>query len=48
MTSELYEQVTELQDLAYEQSNILAEIIEKLNELAMVYEDSVREFIDDN
>ena len=48
MNKQIYDKVTELQDLVTEQSNILADIIELLNELALVYENAERELLNEN
>lgn len=43
MTPEVYNLVTKLQDTVTEQSNILADVIQQLNDLALIYESAVKE-----
>lgn len=41
MSEEVYNKVTELQDLVTEQSNIIADIIEQLDQLAQIWEKDI-------
>lgn len=43
MPEDVYDRVVALQDLATKQSNILADIIEELNNLALIYEQAAQE-----
>ena len=38
MTEDIYIKVTELQELVQEQGNLIADIIQQLDELAMIWE----------
>lgn len=47
MNKEVYDKVTKLQDLVTEQANLLADVIEDLNQLALLYENAARELNND-
>lgn len=46
MTPEVYKKVTELQEVVAEQSNLLADVIQQLNDLALIYENAAKEIHD--
>lgn len=43
MPREIYDKVVQLQETVTEQSNLLADVIEQLNELALIYENAAKE-----
>lgn len=43
MDEQTYDMINKLADLVTVQGNLLAEVVEKLNELALIYENAARE-----
>lgn len=43
MPKDVYDRVVQLQDLVSKQGNILADVIEELNNLALIYEQAAKE-----
>lgn len=43
MDEQTYDMINKLADLCTAQGNLLAEVVEKLNELALIYENAARE-----